>query len=135
MTTEFQQSTEGSDMWRVPSILIIAVFGIVAPLISRADDSEAAAETAASAWLAVVDAGDYAKSWTAASGYFRGRIAQSQWVSAVAGVRGPLGALKSRHVSSVKFTRALPGAPDGEYVVIQFASSFEKKAAAMETVT
>jgi hypothetical protein len=29
----------------------------------------------------------------------------------------------------------LPGAPDGEYVVIQFESSFEKKKSAVETVT
>ena len=29
----------------------------------------------------------------------------------------------------------LPGAPDGEYVVLQFDTSFEQKAAAVETVT
>jgi hypothetical protein len=29
----------------------------------------------------------------------------------------------------------LPGAPDGEYVVIQYESSFEHKQAAVETVT
>jgi hypothetical protein len=30
---------------------------------------------------------------------------------------------------------SLPGAPDGEYVVIQFMSSFENKRFAIETVT
>jgi hypothetical protein len=29
----------------------------------------------------------------------------------------------------------LPGAPDGEYVVIQYESQFESKKAAIETVT
>jgi hypothetical protein len=29
----------------------------------------------------------------------------------------------------------LPGAPDGEYVVFQFNTSFEQKSAAVETVT
>jgi hypothetical protein len=29
----------------------------------------------------------------------------------------------------------LPGAPDGEYVVIQFETSFENKKSAIETVT
>ncbi len=29
----------------------------------------------------------------------------------------------------------MPGAPDGEYVVIQYDSSFEHKQAAVETVT
>ncbi len=33
------------------------------------------------------------------------------------------------------FTRTVPGAPDGEYVVIQFDTQFENKAAAVETVT
>jgi len=30
---------------------------------------------------------------------------------------------------------ALPGAPDGQYVLIQFNASFEQKAHAVETVT
>jgi hypothetical protein len=32
-------------------------------------------------------------------------------------------------------SQSLPGAPDGEYVVIQFATSFENKKSAIETVT
>jgi hypothetical protein len=36
---------------------------------------------------------------------------------------------------SAKFARSLPGAPDGEYVVIQFTTSFDGKAVATETVT
>jgi hypothetical protein len=49
--------------------------------------------------------------------------------------RSPLGQLKSREVSSASFSRTLPGAPDGEYVVFQFSTSFENKASAIETVT
>ena len=117
------------------SILTFAVLASMAALVSHAGTPEADAESAAWAWLAVVDAGDYAQSWTTASDYFRGRIAQSQGVSAVSGVRAPLGALKSRRLLSARYARSLPGAPDGEYVVIQFTSSFERKAAATETVT
>jgi len=46
-----------------------------------------------------------------------------------------LGALKSRTLRSAALKSALPGAPDGQYVVIQFDSSFEHKASAVETVT
>ena len=70
-----------------------------------------------------------------AAGYFRARISQSQWVSRASGARDPLGRLKTRQESSARFTHALPGAPDGDYVVIQYDSSFEHKAAATETVT
>jgi hypothetical protein len=38
-------------------------------------------------------------------------------------------------VKSVTSANTLPGAPDGEYVVFQFDTSFERKEAALETVT
>jgi hypothetical protein len=38
-------------------------------------------------------------------------------------------------LESATATHSLPGAPDGDYVVIKFASSFENKASAVETVT
>ena len=41
----------------------------------------------------------------------------------------------SREVSSADSRTSLPGARDGEYVVIQYRSVFEHKQAAVETVT
>ena len=35
----------------------------------------------------------------------------------------------------MQYAESLPGAPDGEYVVILFKTSFEGKAEAVETVT
>jgi len=37
-------------------------------------------------------------------------------------------------LKSASYTKTLPGAPDGEYVVIQYDSSFEHKQSAVETV-
>ena len=34
-----------------------------------------------------------------------------------------------------QFTKTMPGAPDGEYVILQFDTSFADKKAAIETVT
>jgi TM2 domain-containing membrane protein YozV len=53
----------------------------------------------------------------------------------VKGVRAPLGALKTREVKSSRYKTSVPGAPDGEYVIIQFNTSFENKQSAVETVT
>jgi hypothetical protein len=50
-------------------------------------------------------------------------------------VRKPLGSLVSRKLKSAKYTKTLPGAPDGEYVVLQFATSFTNKKEAVETIT
>jgi len=117
------------------TLLAMTLLAIGAPATSSAETPEAAAESAALAWLTLVDAGNYAQSWNDASVLFRQSVTESQWQSAVAAARAPLGALKSRKVQSVTLKNSLPGAPDGEYAVIQFASSFEHKASAIETVT
>jgi len=117
------------------SLAIVAVLTTASAQGSNAETPEAAAEAAARVWLGLVDAGDYAKSWVTGARYFRNSVLEAQWVTSVARVRGSLGGLKSRRLVSAKYTRSLHGAPDGEYVVIQFATSFEKRAEATETVT
>ena len=49
--------------------------------------------------------------------------------------RKPLGNLLSRELISAQHAAQLPGAPDGEYVVMQFKTSFENNKSAVETVT
>lgn len=49
--------------------------------------------------------------------------------------RDPLGKLVSRKLKSADYKTSLPGAPDGQYVVIQYETSFEHKQSALETVT
>jgi hypothetical protein len=113
------------------SLLLSA--GIAAGVDS--DNTQAAAQLAALNWLALVDTGNYAQSWSSAATVFRQKITSSQWQTAVANARTPLGALRTRTLESATATHSLPGAPDGDYVVIKFASSFENKASAVETVT
>jgi hypothetical protein len=48
-------------------------------------------------------------------------------------VRKPLSKLVSRKIKRKTYTTSLPGAPDGEYVVIQFETSSENKKSAVET--
>jgi hypothetical protein len=40
----------------------------------------------------------------------------------------------ARELKSKQYTKTLPGAPDGEYVVIQYKTTFENKKSAIETV-
>lgn len=96
---------------------------------------EELAERSADAWLALVDAGKYAESWQEASQLFRTAVTKEQWQSQLRSSRDPLGKLLTRTLKSATYTKALPGAPDGEYVVIQYESSFEHKQSALETVT
>ena len=97
--------------------------------------AKAAAEAAASTWLAFIDSGDYAQSWSTAAERFRNSIPQQQWAAIIAQVRGSLGSFKSRRLAAATFTTSLPGAPAGEYVVIEYSASFAGKPEAVETVT
>ena len=99
------------------------------------DNFEKGAMAAAETWLGHVDAGDYAGSWREASAYFQGAITEKAWVASLNRVRTPLGPLLSRQLKQVQHTTSMPGAPDGDYVVMQFDTRFANKQAAVETVT
>lgn len=86
-------------------------------------------------WLALLDQGGYAESWQHAADLFKKAVTQEQWEHSISAFRKPLGNVVSRDLKSSTYTTSLPGAPDGEYVVIQFATSFENKKFAVETVT
>ena len=101
----------------------------------HAQDSNVAAQQAAESWLALVDGQQYPESWRAAATLFKNAVTQQTWQRAVQTARSPLGALKSRTVKSTTSAKTLPGAPDGEYVVLQFNTTFERKALALETVS
>jgi hypothetical protein len=109
-------------------LLIFAALLFAAPVNDQAASS-------GEAWLKLVDGGKYADSWKETSSYFRSRVPQKTWVSMVQGVRAPLGPLVSRSQPSVTFAKTLPGAPDGNYALMQFQTSFQKKSSAVETLT
>jgi hypothetical protein len=96
---------------------------------------EQVAQQAAADWLALVDSGKHADSWQEASSIFKAHVSKEQWSSIVRAARDPLGKLLSRKLKTATYAKTLPGAPDGEYVVIQYDSSFEHKQSAVETVT
>lgn len=109
---------------------------ILVPL--RASDSEEktrAAEKAANDWLALVDSKQYKNSWNESASLFRDIVSSSDWSKAVNAARSPLGGVISRILISATYTTTLPGAPYGEYVVLQFQTKFENKAKAIETIT
>ncbi len=96
---------------------------------------ERAADEAAGKWLALVDAGAYRESWQRAASLFKAQVGSSQWQDSVASARAPLGSMISRQLLSAQYLTSLPGAPAGEYVVLQYRSEFEHRKYAIETVT
>ena len=122
-------------MYRAGPYVVGLMLLAIGVCVAEESATEAAAVAAAQAWLAKVDGGKYGESWEEAALYFKGAVTKGQWEDSLQAVRSPLGGLISRQVKSRSYSTALPGAPDGEYVVIQFETSFENKRAAVETVT
>jgi len=94
-----------------------------------------AAEVAALYWLKLIDQGKYGESYDAAAAYFQGAVDKKQWEKLIASVMQPLGKRIKRKVIKKTYAKTLPGAPDGEYVVIQLQSSYANKKKAVETIT
>lgn len=100
-----------------------------------AGEKEALAEEAALNWLSLLDTENYQESWETAANIFRQQVSPEQWQQAISKVRKPFGLVRSRELMSQTYTTSLPGAPDGEYVVLQFQTEFDNKSMAVETVT
>lgn len=102
------------------------------------NDQERAVQEAVAAsesWLKLVDSDDFAESWNQAAALFKNAITDEKWRESLDMVRGMFGKALSRAVKKTTYATELPGAPDGDYVVIEYETEFEKKRNAVETVT
>ena len=116
-------------------LLAMGMVSVTGCALASNPEAEAAAIAAAEAWLALVDSERYGESWDEAAHYFRDALPKEQWQRTMQSGRKPLGKNFSRELKSKRYRTSLPGAPDGEYVVVQFNTSFENKKSAVETVT
>lgn len=114
----------------IASLMLVSVSGM-----AEQSDKDKVTVLAAEKWLSIVDEGKYGKSWNESAEYFRNGIKQEKWERSTQAVRTMLGKLLSRKVKSTSYKTSLPGAPDGQYLVIVFETSFENKKSAIETVT
>jgi len=118
----------------VLSFVIIISFSSVSSLLAQ-EAAEKAALDSATKWLSLVDKGDYSKSWERAAVLFRGMIAKAEWETNLSSFRTPLGKVSERKVKSKEYTRTLPNAPEGEYVVILYETTFKNGKTFPETLT
>jgi len=122
----------------IRKIAYLVTLGLIFQSINAlAADSqkELDALSAAEKWLAIVDGEKYEQSWKETAELFKSAVQPNQWAQSMQAVRRPLGKLISRNLKMKAYKSSLPGAPDGEYVVIQFETSFENKKSAVETIT
>jgi hypothetical protein len=118
---------------------VLATASLAAPALHAQEAASVSAATAAATdaatkWLAVMDAGQTAEAWDAAAPMMQAAVTRETWASVGSQVRSPLGAAKARKQGAAGYTRTLPNAPQGEYVVIQYNTDFANRAGAVETV-
>ena len=97
--------------------------------------ADTAAVSAAQAWLALIDEGNYSRSWDESAPIFQANVTEKSWENSMETFRKPLGSVVSRQLKTAQPATHLPGAPAGQYVVMQFDTSFTQKKDAVETVT
>jgi hypothetical protein len=117
--------------------LSLVFIGILAffQFIMADEDKKKAAVNVSKVWLKLVDEEKYYESWDEGARYFKNAVNKEQWKASLEAVRSPLGKVLSRDLKSKKYTKTLPGAPDGEYIVIQYETSFQNKQHSIETIT
>ncbi len=115
------------------ALLAVAAF---AALPARAQDPRATElQRVAREWLALADKLDGAATWDHAGAKFKAALTKDRWTQALNEARGPFGPVVQRAMLTTRFTKSVPGQPDGEYALLQFRTSFVKKDSARETVT
>ncbi len=105
------------------------------PYVTEHTLREKAVADAALQWLGLVDDSRFGDSWSQASEVFRHAVTQGAWETMISASRTPLGKRLSRKLHRSMHTTFLPGAPEGDYLVMEFTTEFEKKADAIETLT
>jgi uncharacterized protein DUF4019 len=120
---------------------MVVLLALAVPLLARAQATDsasvevAAAQTAARAWLTLVDETRYAASWDSAAAVFRSAVTKADWERAVLQARGPFEPFGVRKLLGANLTRSLPGAPPGQYVVLQYETEVSNDRTVIETVT
>jgi len=122
-------------MKRISRFLACASIAVCMTAQAQSAQDVEQAKTAAGNWLALADSNRHASTWTEAAEPFQKAVSQSDWTQTLQALRAPLGQLKSRTVKSATFAKNPPSAPEGEYVVITYASTFANKPDVVETVT
>ncbi len=115
--------------------IIVSLSCLLSTGLAKADSAAVKAATEATlTWVSRLDTTQYDTTWSTAAALFKSAVSLNQWTQSISAVRSPLGKPLDRQLQSAEFKTSLPGAPDGQYVVIQFRTRFEHKKEATETV-
>ncbi|MEE9208313.1 MAG: DUF4019 domain-containing protein [Gemmatimonadota bacterium] len=95
----------------------------------------AAALEATTAWLELLDAGEYEETWNEAAAAFQAAVTVGNWIASVVQARTNFEPFGERVEVGSRYMTDIPNAPPGEYVVFQFRTAVAGDRTVIETVT
>ncbi|MGB8535297.1 MAG: DUF4019 domain-containing protein [Acidobacteriaceae bacterium] len=96
---------------------------------------ELAAERQALGFVGYLDQGRYADSYAYTGMLIRTQLDRDAFSTQIQKTRAGTGALQARELIDAAYTTTLPGAPEGQYVVLHYHVSFANRQDAVETLT
>jgi hypothetical protein len=123
--------------YHIHLVALIAVSAIMFyPNLGKKIDPQiiTAGTEAAEDFLQLVDNEEYEQSWESASTLMRDKIFLEVWNQQIPAMRSKVGTLKGRSQDKASISDWAEGAPDGKYLTLKYASSFQKQASAIETI-
>ena len=118
-----------------PFIVLLILFFCAGAAYATEKDILDEIESSARSWLALTDEGQYTESWRKASSHLQKKKSESEWIKTVGVIRKPLGSMEARYIATAGYAKGLSGFPEGEYVVVQFYTTFKARGLVMETIT
>jgi hypothetical protein len=105
----------------------------------QGDDPHAADELAAQrqalGFVAYLDQGRFADSYAYTGMLIRTQLDRDAFSTQIQKTRVGTGALQSRELIDASYSTTVPGAPEGQYVILHYHAGFANRQDAVETVT
>jgi Protein of unknown function (DUF4019) len=122
-------------MARIAWRLVIALCLVSLAASAQAQDPRAVAvQSAARAWLALVDR-DAQAAWNAGGDKFRKSMSPEVWTESLKKEQSDNGDAVSRTVGPVRFLKNIAGMPDGDYAQVLFRTTFKNNPNGRESLT
>ncbi len=96
---------------------------------------EQAAERQALGFLGYLDHARYADSYAYTGMLIRSSLDRESFAKQIEKARAGSGAILSRNLIDATYSTTVPGAPEGQYVILHYGTSFANRQDTVETVT
>ncbi|PLX89174.1 MAG: hypothetical protein C0618_02135 [Desulfuromonas sp.] len=123
--------------FRLHAVLIVAcAIIIVFPMLREKPAPEKAevATRVANDFFALIDVDRFEASWDSGSSLLQQKTSRKDWVKNLTTIRKQFGPLIDRAQAKSRYTTSAKDSPDGEYIILDYASQFKNHPDAKESI-